>query len=255
MRMSKGFATIFGVGILSDGAGNDRYSYYMPRALDPDAPYKTPGSGGGLTTTGLCDNQPRWDEGSGLLGGVGILVDDGGEDIYRAAEPVDHLLGTEEPLRHTGSLGFGDGGLGLMFDRAGLDSYSGMPGRADDVTVTPSGESMGIFSGGAVGTRAAGPGASATALALNAHFVPATVTLDHGGSLQFLNPDIVLSRLEALGHTLTELRSDGGPPRFDSSLVQFGEVKDVAGVSSLDTGRYEFFCEIHPFMRGILVVR
>jgi plastocyanin len=258
MRLSKGFGTVFGVGILSDGAGNDRYSYYMPSALDPDAPYKTPGSGGGLTTTGLCDNQPRWDEGSGLLGGVGILVDDGGEDTYLAGAPVDHLLGTEKPLRHTGSLGFGDGGLGLMFDRAGLDSYSGMPGRADDVTVMPSGESMGIFddsSGrGAVGTRAAGPGASATALALNAHFVPATVTLDHGVALQFLNPDAG-PRLEALGHTLTELRSDGGPSRFDSGLVQFGEVKEVAGASSLDTGRYEFLCEIHPFMRGVLVVR
>jgi plastocyanin len=258
MRLSKGFGTVVGVGILSDGAGDDRYSYYMPRALDPGAPYKTPGSGGGLTTTGLCDNQPRWDEGSGLLGGVGILVDHGGQDTYVAGAPLDHLLGTEEPLRHTGSLGFGDAGLGLMFDRSGLDSYTGMPGRADDVTVTPSGESMGLFSdssGGEVaGARAAGPSASALVMAMNAHFVPANVSMDQGSTLQFFNPDGG-PRLESLGHTLTEIRADGGPPRFDSSMVLIGEVKEVIGASSLGTGRYEFFCEVHPFMRGFLTVR
>jgi plastocyanin len=257
MRMSKGFGTVFGEGILADGAGNDRYTYYMPRALDPNAPYKTPGSGGGLTTTGLCDNQPRWDEGSGLLGGTGVLVDDGGADIYQAAAPVDHLLGTQEPLRRTGSLGFGDGGLGLMFDRSGRDSYAGMPGRADDVTVMPSPESMGIFNdssgGGAVGTRTAG-GGSALVLANNMHFVPRTVTIDHGSTLQFLNPDS-LSSLEHAGHTLTEHRADGGPARFNSALVEFGSASPVAGVPDLGTGRYDFFCEIHPFMRGVLTVR
>jgi plastocyanin len=257
MRMSKGFATVFGVGILGDGAGNDRYDYYMPRPLDPNAPYKTPGSGGGLTTTGLCDNQARWDEGSGLLGGVGLLVDDGGEDIYQAAAPVDHLLGTEEPLRRTGSLGFGDGGLGLMFDRSGLDRYTGIPGRADDVTVMPSGESMGIFNdssgGGAVGARTAG-GGSALVLANNMHFMPATVTADQGSTLLFFNTD-GLGSLEHAGHTVTEFRSDGGPARFDSALVKFGTAAQVAGVPALGTGRYDFFCQIHPFMRGILTVR
>jgi Plastocyanin len=132
-----------------------------------------------------------------------------------------------------------------------------MPDRADDTTVTPTPEAAGIFIDGpgstAAGIRTAGGGAALMA-AYSGHFLPGAITLDRGTALQFLNPDLFY-RLEALGHTVTEFRTDGGPPRFDSSLVQFGEAKEVAGVSSLGTGRYEFFCEIHPFMRGVLTVR
>jgi len=146
MRLSKGFGILGGVGVVHDLAGNDRYLYYMPGALDPSAPYKTPGSGGGLSTTGLCDNEPRWDEGTGVAGGVGVLLEDAGDDVYQAGPPIDHLLGTTQPLRHTGSLGWGDlDGFGLMIDRSGHDRYSGVPGRADGKTLMPSVESTGIF--------------------------------------------------------------------------------------------------------------
>jgi hypothetical protein len=146
VRLSKGFATIQGVGILSELGGNDVYDYYMPRALDPEARFRMPGSGGALSTFGLCDNQPRWEEGSAVADGIGILVEDGGDDTYRPGPPLAHTVGTIEPPRHTGSLGSGDmGGFGLMFDRAGHDSYSAIPGRADGAIVGPSAESTGLF--------------------------------------------------------------------------------------------------------------
>jgi hypothetical protein len=146
VRLSKGFATIQGVGILRERGGNDRYEYYMPRALDPEARFRMPGSGGALTTTGLCDNQPRWEEGSAIVDGVGILLEDAGDDTYRPGPLLAHNVGTIEPPRHTGSLGSGDmGGFGLMLDRAGHDSYSAIPGRADRAVVAPSAESTGLF--------------------------------------------------------------------------------------------------------------
>ncbi|MGH8973380.1 MAG: cupredoxin domain-containing protein [Acidimicrobiia bacterium] len=258
MRLSKGFGTIVGLGLLRDISGNDRYDYYMPRAIDPGAPYKTPGSGGGLSATGLCDNQPRWDEGTGAAGGIGILVEDGGDDTYIAGAPLDHLFGTTDPLRRTGSQGFGDfQGFGYMHDHGGRDSYSGMPDRRDDTTVMPTPQVSGLFvdgSGGGLSVRAAGSGGSALVLAHAGHFMPKSVTIDQGTSLQFLNADS-LSNLEFIGHTLTEVRSDGGPVRFGSDLVPFPEAREVDGVPALTTGRYDFRCEVHPFMRGVLTVR
>ncbi len=258
MRLSKGFGTLFGVGLLRDGGGNDRYDYYMPRPIDPGAPTKTPGSGGGFSAQGLCDNQPRWDEGTGVLFGVGLMVEEGGDDTYVTGAPLEHLLGTTDPLRHTGSLGFGDfQGFGYMHDLAGRDTYQGMPNRADDTTVMPTPEASGVFIDGSGSTaarlRAAGGGAALMAV-YSGHYLPGALTVDHGTAFYFLNPDMFF-RLESLGHTVTEFRADGGAPRFDSGLVQFGEAKEVAGVSSLGTGRYDFRCEIHPFMRGVLTVR
>ncbi|MGH9040542.1 MAG: cupredoxin domain-containing protein [Acidimicrobiia bacterium] len=257
MRLSKGFGTVQGLGLLRDGGGNDRYDYYMPRPIDPGAPTKTPGSGGGFSAQGLCDNTPRWDEGTGLLGGIGLLVEASGDDTYVAGPTLEHRLGTTEPLRQTGSLGFGDvAGFGYMHDLGGRDTYQGISDRADDTTVMPTPEASGVFidgSGKAARMRAAGGGATLMA-AYSGHYLPGTITVDGGTALQFLNPDLFY-RLEALGHTVTEIRADGGPPRFDSGLVEFGQAKEVVGAASLGTGRYDFYCEIHPFMRGVLTVR
>jgi plastocyanin len=99
---------------------------------------------------------------------------------------------------------------------------------------------------------AAQPAAPEIVTAFNVHFVPEMVTLERGATLQFFNPD-GLGRLEFDGHTLTEVRPDG-PPRFGSGLVTFPTAAEVKGVSSLPPGRYAFRCEIHPFMRGTLVI-
>jgi len=94
--------------------------------------------------------------------------------------------------------------------------------------------------------------APAMVTAFNMHFMPKTVTIDRGAELQFFNAD-ALGRQESLGHTLTEYRLDG-PPRFDTSLVQFGAVAP-AGVAALPQGTYTFLCQVHPFMKGTLSIR
>ena len=109
----------------------------------PGTPDGRPGAGGALSTTGLCDSTARWDEGTGFFNGFGA---DSGDDVFRAAPPIDHLSLNNPPLRHTGSLGYGDqAGLGVFIHRSGHATYSGSPGRASGRTVPPSAESTGLF--------------------------------------------------------------------------------------------------------------
>jgi hypothetical protein len=146
IRMSKGIGVLQGTGILHDLAGNDLYTFRLPRPKVPGTPDGRPGAGGALSTTGLCDSLARWDEGTGFFNGVGVLVDDSGDDVYQAAVPVEHLSLNNPPLRHTGSLGYGDqAGFGVFIDRAGHDTYSGMPGRDNGVVTPPSAGSTGVF--------------------------------------------------------------------------------------------------------------
>lgn len=84
------------------------------------------------------------------------------------------------------------------------------------------------------------------------HFLPYTVSVERGGSLQFFDPD-PWGNGEAPGHSVTELTPD--TPRFDSGIVGLGKAAEVGGVSALPSGTYTFTCRIHPFMRGILIVR
>ena len=261
MRLAKGFGTLFGLGVFHDLEGDDSYSYYLPRPLDPGAADRTLGAGGGLDTGGTCDRVSRWEEGSGFLGGVGVFLDDAGDDRYDVAPPLPHEPGASGIIRATGSLGFGDGGLGVFLDAAGRDRYTGMPGRENGATVGPSDRSQGFFhdesGAGAVATApAAGPEEAGAAGALTAwftHYIPDTVTIDQGGTLQFFNPDLYGGPFGGRAHTITERRADG-PPRFDV-MVPFGTASAIGGTEALPAGRYAFTCRIHPFMHGTLVVR
>lgn len=44
------------------------------------------------------------------------------------------------------------------------------------------------------------------------------------------------------------------PTRFTSALVDWGHVHEVRGTDTLEPGSYDFVCQVHPFMRGTLVV-
>ncbi len=258
IRLAKGFGTLLGVGILHDGGGDDRYSYYLPRPLDPNAEDRTLGAGGALDTGGTCDKISRWEEGSGFLGGVGVFLDDSGDDAYEVAPPSPHEPGASEIIRTTGSLGFGDGGFGFFVDGSGADRYQGMPGRADGETVGPSDASQGFFHDGSAtpaNSAVAGPSGSGGG-ALTAwftHYIPETVTIDQGGSVEFFNPDLYGGPFGGRKHGITEVRA-GGPPRFDV-FVPWGQAAAIAGVETLPPGRYPFTCRVHPFMHGTLVVR
>lgn len=258
IRSAKGFGTLFGLGVFHDVAGDDTYSYYLPGPLDPQAEDRTLGAGGALDTGGTCDKVSRWEEGTGFLGGVGVFFDDAGRDSYGVSPPTLHEPGASNFLRSTGSLGFGDGGFGLFVDGAGADAYSGMPGRGDGDTVPPSDRSSGFFhdeGGATAGRPAAGPGgpAGGALTAWFTHYIPATVNVDKGGTLDFFNPDLYGGPFGGRAHTITEVRADG-PPRFDVR-VPWGESATIGGVEGLDSGTYPFTCRIHPFMHGNLVVR
>lgn len=149
MRNAMGLGLLGGIGILKDDTGDDVYDYYMPRPLDPSAPFHADGSGGTVDDSGFgselgmspneadgvggrCDNKPRSLQGVGIFiaPAVGLLVDREGDDRYRAAgfenqeEGFPTQSGTGLIRFAHGSQGSGFlGGIGAMLDLSGADEY------------------------------------------------------------------------------------------------------------------------------------
>lgn len=46
----------------------------------------------------------------------------------------------------------------------------------------------------------------------------------------------------------------GGCPLFHSQIIGTGETSSVYGTDLVDPGLYGFYCSLHPWMRGTLVV-
>jgi hypothetical protein len=155
---SQGMALLGGTGLLIDLGHGNRFDYYMPRPLDPRAQAEEDGAGGivndeGLFTEihegqhqshrgtpdrqpgGVCDNVERSLQGIGLLGGaVGVLLDTGGDNLYRAVEaPPDTFFIHQFNLGHAADviLSHCNQGCGLMgavgvladLHDGGVDSY------------------------------------------------------------------------------------------------------------------------------------
>ena len=77
-------------------------------------------------------------------------------------------------------------------------------------------------------------------------FMPSTVTIAKGGTVTFSNPDTA-------PHTTTSGDATGGPDGiWDSSLVMPGASYDVTLNSS---GTYNYFCMVHPWMAGTVIVK
>ena len=74
---------------------------------------------------------------------------------------------------------------------------------------------------------------------------PSTVTIGAGGTVTFVNSDNA-------AHTSTSGTPTGGPDGvFDSSLMMIGGSFSV----TLDnSGTYDYFCMVHPWMQGIIIV-
>jgi plastocyanin len=98
------------------------------------------------------------------------------------------------------------------------------------------------------------------------HYVPDTVHIHQGQSFTFGNYD---PEYGIPAHSLDEVvpectsppftGNDPGhhgcrSPRFSSGLVDHTYVHRVDGADRLPRGTYEFTCQVHPFMRGTLVV-
>jgi hypothetical protein len=137
IRNSQGFSLVGQLGLQQDDGGNDRYWTYMPRKKVPGAAFQTPGSGGVIDDTGLCDNLPRMVQGSALLGGVGVLMDENGWDTYVGAPPGTQPFQPQVEFFHS-SQGFGcSGGAGVLRDTGrDDDTYREGPYRTDGMSIT-----------------------------------------------------------------------------------------------------------------------
>ena len=76
-------------------------------------------------------------------------------------------------------------------------------------------------------------------------FIPATVTIGVGGMVTFANND-------SAAHTSTAGSPADGPSGvWDSSLVMMGAAYTTP---ALDAGEYPYFCMVHPWMEGLVIV-
>lgn len=87
--------------------------------------------------------------------------------------------------------------------------------------------------------------------AFGIRYVPEVVEIEEGDRLTFVNAD-PLSLND--GHNVTEMRAEGLPARFVSDTVLIGFATEVRGVEDLPPADYEFYCTLHPPMRGLLRV-
>ena len=74
---------------------------------------------------------------------------------------------------------------------------------------------------------------------------PSTVTIGAGGTVTFVNSDTA-------PHTATSGNATDGPDGiWDSSLIMI----DMSYSVTLDnSGTYDYFCMVHPWMQGIIIV-
>ncbi|MGH2757102.1 MAG: hypothetical protein ACRDI3_04870 [Actinomycetota bacterium] len=133
IRNSEGFALVGGAGLLRDEGGSDRYDFAVP-------------AGGVIDDEGVCDVEPRFVQGAANVLGptIGILIDNAGRDTYVGAHTVDFTAPADAATTgRGGSQGFGNNGaFGILFDAAGIDSYSiigdqGSPARGNGVIIGP----------------------------------------------------------------------------------------------------------------------
>ena len=76
-------------------------------------------------------------------------------------------------------------------------------------------------------------------------FIPATVTIGAGGMVTFANND-------SAAHTSPAgTPADGPNGIWDSSLVMMGAAYTTP---ALDAGEYPYFCMVHPWMEGLVIV-
>ncbi len=155
IRNAQGFALVGGLGVLQDDGGNDVYTTYMPRPKNPRAAFQQPGSGGVVDDTGVCDDLSRMVQGTALLGGAGVLLDEDGSDLYQGAPAATQPFNPQIQFFHS-SQGFGcSAGIGILRDtgrdrdryREGPDNRrDGFSTVVPETTCLPAAPGLGVFS-------------------------------------------------------------------------------------------------------------
>lgn len=88
----------------------------------------------------------------------------------------------------------------------------------------------------------AGPGSAATTW-----YTPRVVILQ-GQPLVFRNLDVA-------PHDVWSGKPGAHDGKFFSAVIGFGKKTQVIGVKNLAKGNYNFYCALHPRMKGQLIVR
>jgi len=133
IRNSQGFGFVGGLGILHSKGAVNRFTNYMPAATAPgDA--STTGTGI-IDDAGNCEGRPRHLQGSGELGGTGVLYAEQSNGVYQSDTDLGQGTGDVVPPG-TPQPNLGGPGSGLLVSRDSEKSrYSGVPGRAEGVVV------------------------------------------------------------------------------------------------------------------------
>src|SRR4029079_9573611 len=82
------------------------------------------------------------------------------------------------------------------------------------------------------------------------NFDPDTITVKKGDKVTVTNKDTV-------PHTVTSGKGPSDPnnaKEFDTSIIEAGKTADIQ-TTSLTPGEHPFFCSVHPYMTGKLVVQ
>ena len=95
-------------------------------------------------------------------------------------------------------------------------------------------------------------------------YFPSTVHIHQGETFKFGNYDVLQGipshSIDELipGCTAPPYAKNAGknckPTRFSSGLTDWMQVHEVHGTDKLAPGTYQFVCQVHPTMRGTLVV-
>jgi plastocyanin len=104
---------------------------------------------------------------------------------------------------------------------------------------------------------------AAAALALAAPAAGADEQIEAGPGTQYLTTApaidqgerLTFRNLDVTGHDVTSrLIGLDGKPLFGTPVIGTGSSALVVGSQYLTTGSYDFYCSVHPFMRGTLTV-
>jgi len=126
---------------------------------------------------------------------------------------------------------------------------------ANASTSTPSSPATSTTPAGTNNTNTGPPGAPLTILQGasvqgSPNFDPDTITVKKGDKITVTNKD-------TLPHTVTSGTGPTDPnnaKQFDTSIIEAGATADIE-TTSLTAGTYPFFCSVHPYMTGKLIVQ
>jgi plastocyanin len=126
---------------------------------------------------------------------------------------------------------------------------------ANASTSTPSSPATSTTPTGTNNTNTGPPGTPLTILAGasvqgSPNFDPDTLTVKKGDKITVTNKD-------TLPHTVTSGTGPTDPnnaKQFDTSIIEAGATADIE-TTNLAAGNYPFFCSVHPYMTGKLIVQ